>query len=271
MSRPSVDIRPITEEHAVAYRENGWVALPGLVDPDTAGEMLEVARRYAAGELATSPLDLAMWREWRFVARDDAAEPFRSVTHSPRIAHAISRLEGHGGGLRYWTDKVACKYPSAAENGSSPTGWHQDFPNQPIDRVGGATVWIALDDVVPEQGSISFLSGSHRAGPLGRTYSSGTRTDGRDLLGQNPWLLEQYPVSPPLTLRPGDATFHHPLTVHGAGANLTDRPRWSFIAMYVDADSVYTGAAYPATDDLGLRPGFPFDHPAFPVVWEGDR
>jgi len=78
-------------------------------------------------------------------------------------------------------------------------------------------------------------------------------------------------VAPPLTLRPGDATFHHPLTVHGAGANLTDRPRWSFIAMYVDADSVYTGAAYPATDDLGLRPGFPFDHPAFPVVWEGDR
>lgn len=268
---PTVEIRPIAEEHAVAYRENGWVTVPGLLDADTAGTMLEVARRYAAGELATSHRDLAMWREWRFVARDDDAEPFRSVAYAPGTAHAVSRLEGHGGSLRYWNDMIACKLPRSAPDGSSATGWHQDFPNHPVDRVGGATVWIALDDVVPEQGSISFLSGSHRAGPLGRTYTSGARSDGRDLVQQNPWLLERHPVSPPSTLSPGDATFHHPLTVHGAGPNLTDRPRWSFIAMYVAADSVYTGATYPATDDLGLRPGAPFDHPAFPVVWEGDR
>ncbi|GAA1845863.1 phytanoyl-CoA dioxygenase family protein [Actinomadura bangladeshensis] len=271
MHSPATGIRPITEEHAAAYRENGWVKVPGFVDPDTAGGMLEVARRYAAGDVTTSHRDLAMWREWRFVARDDAAEPFRSLAYAPRSGHAVSRLEGHGGGIRYWNDMITCKRPSVAKNGSSATGWHQDFPNHPIDRVGGATVWIALDDVVPEQGSMSFLSGSQRAGPLGRTYSSGARTGGLDLREQYPWLSERFPVSPPLALQPGDATFHHPLTVHGAGANLTDRPRWSFIVMYVPADSVYTGATYPATDDLGLHPGAPFDHPAFPVVWEGDR
>jgi hypothetical protein len=254
-----------------AYQRDGWVKVPGFVPPDTAAAMLEIARRYDTGDLA-SPMqrDLAMWREWRFVGRDDGVEPFRSLVYNPLTARSISRLDGHGGGIRYWNDMLARKSPSAGLGGSSATGWHQDFPNHPIDRVGGATVWIALDDVVPDQGSMRFVSGSHREGPLGRTYSSGARTGGSNHLEQHPWLLERHEISPPLTLQPGDATFHHPLTVHGAGANLTGRARWSFIAMYIPADSVYTGAAYSGTDSLGLVPGTPFDHPNFPVVFAGE-
>lgn len=266
MTSPAINFQQVTEEHAVSYRQDGWVKVPGFISPDTAGAMLDEAKRYASGELGFgSHRELAMWLEWRFVARDHAAEPFLSVAYAPQTAHTISLLEGHGGGIRYWNDMISCKTSSA-----SATGWHQDFPNHPIDRVGGATVWIALDDVLPEQGSMRFLSGSHHVGPLGRTYSSGTQTGGLDHLQQYPWLLEQFKESSPLTMRPGDATFHHPLTVHSAGANRTDRPRWSFIAMYIAADALYTGASYPATDDLGLRPGSPLTHPAFPLVWEGN-
>jgi ectoine hydroxylase-related dioxygenase (phytanoyl-CoA dioxygenase family) len=114
-----------------------------------------------------------------------------------------------------------------------------------------------------------FLSGSHRAGPLGRTYSTGRTTGGADQVAQHPWLLEEYERSQPLSMRAGDATFHHPLVVHGAEPNRTSRARWAFIVMYVAANSVFTGASYPATDYLGLKPGSSFDHPHFPVVWQG--
>ena len=69
-------------------------------------------------------------------------------------------------------------------------------------------------------------------------------------------------------MRAGDVTFHHPLVVHGTEPNRSDRARWAFIVMYIAADSVFTGASYPATDSLSLQPGDRFDHPLFPMVWQ---
>src|SRR6185369_1254730 len=111
-------------------------------------------------------------------ARDVRQEPFRSIAYSARLGENLSRLEGHGGGIRYWKDTVSCKFPAAAAGGSTVTGWHQDFPAHPMDRVGGGTFWIALDEVTVDQGAITFLSGSHRAGPLGRTFTYGPKGGG---------------------------------------------------------------------------------------------
>lgn len=258
-----------TDEQVQFYQQNGWVKVPGLVPPEIAASMLEAATRYEEEAVSERARDLAMWREWRFVARDDAREPFRSVAYSPDMGLNISRLDGHGCGVRYWTDVLSKKSPAGTPGGSTGTGWHQDFPNHPIDRVGGATAWIALTDLEPEQGTMKFLSGSHREGPLGRTYSTGPIAGGTDQVQQHPWLLDRYEISEPLSLRAGDATFHHPLVVHGADPNNGTRPRWAFIAMYVAADSVYTGASYSNTDSLRLEVGNHFERPEFPVVWQG--
>jgi hypothetical protein len=215
---------------------------------------------------------MPMWREWRYLGRDVQQEPFRSVAFSSQLAENMSRVEGHRGGIRYWKDTVSCKFPSSVEGGGSTvTGWHQDFPAHPMDRVGGGTFWIAIDEVTVDQAAMTFLTGSHRAGPLGRTFTNGPRGGGRDQIGENPWLTEEYPSSGPLALQPGDATVHHPLTVHGTGLNSTDRPRWAFIVFYGSAEAVYTGAAYPATDGLGLEVNKYFDHPHFPIVWPGEH
>jgi ectoine hydroxylase-related dioxygenase (phytanoyl-CoA dioxygenase family) len=266
-----VKVRRVTDEEAAAYRRDGWVKIAGLIGPEVAAQMLEEARRYRAdaGPAQALSIDTPMWHAWRNVARDAKQEPFRSVAYNPRIGENLSVLEGHHGGVRYWQDTVSCKAPASERDGNGPTGWHQDFPNHPIDRLGGGTVWIALDDVSPDQGAMSFFSGSHRAGPLGRTYSSGPRSGGGDQLAENPWIRDEYSQSEPFALKAGDATFHHPLTVHGAGTNVTDRPRWSFIVFFAAAAAVYTGASYPDTDGLDLEVGKPFDHPAFPVVWPG--
>lgn len=265
----STETRVVTDDQARFYQQHGWVKVPGFVDSATVEAMLEQALRLEhAAESGSGGRDLAMWREWRFIARD-GAQPFATLAYSQAPGRAISELEGHGGAIRYWNDILTRKAPADSASGNTGTGWHQDFPNHPLDRVGGATIWVALEDLEPDQGTMSFLSGSHRAGPLGRTYSTGPTSGGTDQVAQNPWLLEQFPRSEPLSLRAGDVTFHHPLTVHGTDPNVSDRPRRAFIVMYIAAGSVYTGATYPATDELGLEPGGHFDHPNFPVVWGG--
>jgi len=263
-------VRAVTDDEITSYQRDGWAKLPGLIPVEVAAQMLEVGRAYLADNPPASGaqgLDLPMWREWRYLARDVGQEPFRSVAYSARLGENLSRLEGHGGGIRYWKDTVSCKLPAGATGGSTVTGWHQDFPAHPMDRLGGGTFWIALDVVDEEQGAMTFLSGSHRAGPLGRTFTNGPKGGGRDQIGENPWLLEQYPSSGPVALQPGDATVHHPLTVHGTGLNSTGRERWAFIVFYGAAEALYTGASYPATDGLGLEVDKPFDHPAYAIVW----
>jgi hypothetical protein len=81
-------------------------------------------------------------------------------------------------GVRYFSDFYAPKLPSskqARHGGNGPTSFHQDFTNFSVDRSGGMTFWVALEDYGPEFGTMSFVNGSHRLGVLGnyRTYQKG--------------------------------------------------------------------------------------------------
>jgi ectoine hydroxylase-related dioxygenase (phytanoyl-CoA dioxygenase family) len=164
--------------------------------------------------------------------------------------------------VRFWVDNALVKMPTGWDRGSVATAWHQDFPGFPFDRSGFAAVWIALDHIPPERGSMRFLTGSHRAGVFGRIVQ-----DGKDLLEVHPELAEDHEMSPPLTYRPGDATVHNSLTVHGAGANTTDRPRWVYVVDILVADALYTGTKHWVTDGLeGLEMNKPFNHPRFPIL-----
>src|SRR3954454_12316520 len=258
-------IREITANEVEAFHEQGWVKLDGLVRPDVVAEMLQWAtaerERWAAtGTSETSSVrDHGMWTEWRFVATDEKREPFASVALSPSMGRNAQRLIGRKVPVRYWYDLVACKVPAGEEGASGRTAFHQDLPNHPQDRIGTLTIWIALDEVTPEQGSMRFVTGSHHVGPLGRGVS--------DQLEQYPDLLERFEMSPPLHLQPGDATCHDGLTVHGAPPNTGTKPRWSFLLDYFPDDVRYTGVAYNRTDGLGMVAGDRFDHDRSPIVY----
>jgi hypothetical protein len=259
-------VREVTPEEVAFYRENGWVKLDRLVHPDVVAQMLDWGRRERAGLEAASASDTAsqvrdhgIWTEWRFVATDDKREPFRSVALCREMGRNAQLLIGRDVPVRYWYDLVAVKIPAGRAGASDRTGYHQDLPNHPQDRIGTLTIWIALDDVSPEQGSMRFVSGSHREGPLGRGAS--------DQLEEYPSLLDRLAMSPPLHLHPGDATVHDGLTVHGAPANTGTNERWSFILDYFPDDVRYNGSPYKRTDDLALVPGERFVHERFPIIY----
>jgi ectoine hydroxylase-related dioxygenase (phytanoyl-CoA dioxygenase family) len=275
---PVEKARQVTDEEVGFYQENGWVLLERLISPELADAMLTEVKKVMGEEpsggddlmvasaegdrLKTTTtggrvLNARQWQDYHFMARDDRVEPLHSFAFSEEMGRNVQRLMGRDIPVRYYSDMVACKMPAGRE-GSSATRWHQDLCNIPLDRTGGLSVWVALCDIPPERASMRFLSGSFREGPLGR---------GDNLLGRYPWLEQTYELSPPLHLRPGDATVHGALTFHSAPENTTDSPRWPFITFYVPADVLYTGQPHGNFEGTDIKPYAEIEHPRFPIIY----
>src|SRR3569833_2938800 len=84
------------------------------------------------------------------------------------------------------------------------------------------TCWIALDDSTRDNGCVQYVPGSHRWPLLPITGLAGDMNEIRTVLNDEQRAQFQ-PVAVPL--KRGEASFHHPLMVHGSYENRTDRPR----------------------------------------------
>ncbi|MGH2885333.1 MAG: phytanoyl-CoA dioxygenase family protein [Solirubrobacteraceae bacterium] len=266
-------IRDLADSEVSFYREHGWVTVRELVTSELAGELLrraqalmgmgvEHVKTYAQGIHQRGSAYAAMWRNYEDPSVEDGF--FRRFGTSPQIGRVASRLL-RDRPVRFLRDEILVKMPT--DGGGIATGWHQDFPFASRDRSAQITIWIALVDLPAERGTLSFLSGSHTWGVLGRTLDD----PDDDLVRQYPELPEECPLSPPIHLAPGDATMHGGLTAHRAEANATHQPRWAYTVRIFQADAYYTGAPQRFTDQLeGLKVNYPFDHPRTPQIWPVD-
>jgi len=262
-------VREVTAEEVAFFRDNGWVLLEGFIDRDLATDLAGRANRLLSqGEDHSSYQTGAgeqfnrVLQAYLYPSRDDDA--FASVGRSPTIGRAASQLL-RDVPVRYYFDELLAKPPAA--DGGVGTAWHQDYPYSSRDRSGQVQFWIALVDIPPESSSLRFLSGSHRAGVLGRTLD---RPDD-DLVHQYPYLVDEHPESPPLSHRPGDAVAIHSLVVHGAEPNRGSGPRLAYTVNLFQADALYTGTPQRTSDSLeGLTVNRVFDHPGTPVLWPPD-
>ncbi|MBO0727949.1 MAG: phytanoyl-CoA dioxygenase family protein [Acidimicrobiaceae bacterium] len=273
-------VRAVTDLEVAFFQENGWVLMPNLLTTHLCAAMLERGQPKLAGALGSggatfdnlqqklahmrvsgtdegTVTDNAKWVEWRGAVRIAQDEMFCRAALASTMGFNVQRLLGRSKPIRVYHDIFMCKLPDEA---STKTGWHQDSPNFPLDR-NALTVWIALDEITVDQGSLQFYSGSHRCGLLGKNAPD----PALDLLDEYPEVA-RFPLSPPHHLKPGDATVHHGLTVHGAGANYTHRPRWSYAVAYFPSDARYTGAPNHDCDGFDLKPGQPIEHPSFSMV-----
>jgi hypothetical protein len=276
-------IRAVTDDEARFFADNGWVFLPGLVDPGLCKAMLErgtpeidradtpagqwsmptddlLAKmsEMAAGG-SDSVMEIGQWVEWRGAIRALHDPAFTHVGLDPVMGHNAQALLGRKHQVQVYHDMFVCKRPDGV---STPTGWHQDFGHYPFDR-NSLTFWIALDEITPDMGPVRFLSGSHKMGMFGRVDP----LNRVDLIDEYP-ELDALEKSPAFHMQPGDCTVHNAMTIHGAGANLRSEPRWSYICTYFPTDSRYNGMPSHDADGYGFKVGFPMDHPTFPKVPE---
>jgi hypothetical protein len=131
--------------------------------------------------------------------------------------------------VQAWWVQLLYKPPAtgAAEHATN-IGWHQDRFYWRIWEEGSElfTAWVALSDVDEASGPMRFVRGSHRWGFRGEGDFFAQELEGqREGITLPPG--ERWEEATAI-LPPGGVSFHHNLTFHGSGPNVSGRPRRSF-------------------------------------------
>jgi phytanoyl-CoA hydroxylase len=206
-----------------------------------------------------------------------ASEAFRKVVFSKRIAEEVAQL-ANANELRLWHDQIL--YKPAARGGVN--FWHQDLPywpsppettgnlrqNQMAKRIllaGIVTAWIALDDADVENGCMWMIPGSHRWGCrfdfLHSFRGRGFDSMPKDIEGRAIRLT-------PCPVEKGAVHFHHSLTWHGSGENLSSRPRRAVTVHYMtEGVRCVCEGSHPTDSFIPVDLGEKLEKERFPLVW----
>jgi phytanoyl-CoA hydroxylase len=157
-------------------------------------------------------------------------ERVRKLMKSAELGKVAAQLSG-ATGIRIWHDQALFKRPWA-----NPTALHLDVPYWSFSAPNAISLWVALDDATQANGCLYFLPGTHR------------KTDYRDI-GITSNMKAIFTVYPELErveavavpMKAGCASFHNGLCIHGAGPNLTPRPRRAMTCAYMPEGATFNG------------------------------
>jgi hypothetical protein len=249
-------IRAITATEVDELHQRGWVKLPALLCAERAAELLAQAKHLARSKERRDARMSAAAAPDTILYPSDSDTLFAALAHDTNLGEAARVLLGYNGGMRLWGDALGVVAPRT-ELPAAARHWHQDAGKLPLDRAS-ISLWIALDEITPDQGPLRFREGSHRLGPLG-TLDGDASTAA--------WVrLSACPVSPAGRLMPGDATAHLSLTVLAALDNESERTVWPYSLKYFPDGSRFTGLPAARTAGLGLEPGTVIKHERFPIT-----
>jgi len=143
---------------------------------------------------------------------------FHDLLWAPAFRMAAFQLLG--GPFRQFHDQLFCR--PAGHGGV--VAWHQDFSYWTWTRpMAHLSCWIGLDDATTENGCLWYVPGSQCWGLLPVTGLTGDMDAVRTVL--DPAQIAAFERRVPNRLKRGEASFHHPLMMHGSYENKSDRQR----------------------------------------------
>ena len=147
-----------------------------------------------------------------------------------RIGKMAAQLSG-ASGIRIWHDQALIKRPWA-----NPTSWHLDTPFWSFSDKKALSIWVALDDATLANGCLYFIPASFKE----TTYEN--KGIGKNMNG----IFEAYPqfaqvASVAAPMKAGSCSFHNGLTIHGAGANMTNGYRRAMTCAYMPDGNIFNG------------------------------
>lgn len=265
------------------YWERGYWISPKIIDDETIAALREAQERIWAGEidgdghtfyggtgakrvpedaLHVRKLDNGWW------INDEVRKLVTGRTLG-EIGAALMRTRE----VRLWHDQVIYK-PGQGLDGKSTSGnvgWHQDLGYWQCSSTSNmCTAWLALQDTDLTNGGMRSIVRSHEWGLI---EDSNTFFDqDLDSLKDKYHTDERDWIDEPCIMKAGEASFHHALTFHGSGPNLTDHPRLSIVAHLMPEDCAYGGREKQYHSNvklLGPRPraGQKFAGEYFPVLY----
>lgn len=188
------------------------------------------------------------------------APTFHDLLWNPAFLIAASQLLS--GRVRFWHDQIFSK---PAHHGGV-VAWHQDYSYWTrTNPMAHLSCWIGLDDSTRENGCVHYVPGSHRWNLLPITGLADDMNSIQSVLTDQ--QKEDFkPVA--IELKRGEASFHHPLMVHGSFENSTDRPRRAAV-LNVFRDGVVSNSDQPLLAGVPAVPiGNKLQGQFFPLLFD---
>jgi len=138
------------------------------------------------------------------------------------------------------------------------------------------TAWIALQDTNDTNGCLRTIVGSHKWGlvPDSDEFFNKDLASLKDRFEKEAQRLGTTWTEDANCMRPGQIAFHHALTFHGSGPNITDQGRAAIAVHMMSKDCGYQSGHgwHHNVRDMGpnLKEGDLFAGPNFPVLYNRD-
>jgi ectoine hydroxylase-related dioxygenase (phytanoyl-CoA dioxygenase family) len=259
----------LSGEELEFFRENGYLAGVKILDD----EQIEGLRRELEKLMRPGQAENPLFYEFNF---NESADPAKRLFHALgawRISPAFHDVLWHarflapaaqmlGGAVRFWHDQLFVK---PARDGGV-VAWHQDYSywtrTVPVAHL---SCWIGLDDSTKENGCLHYVPGSHRWNLLPKGRLAGDVSAVFEVLNEE--QKRQFrPVA--VELKKGEASFHHPLLLHGSFENSSPRPRRALV-INVFRDGVRSDADTPLLEGVPAIPrGAKIEGRFFPLLFE---
>ena len=169
-------------------------------------------------------------------------EKVKSLMVNEALGKMVAELGGFDG-TRIWHDQALIKRPWA-----NPTSWHLDTPFWSFSDRRALSIWVALDDATYQNGCLYFIPGScHKT-----TFENPGIGKNMDA------IFDFYPqfkssASVGVPMKAGSCSFHNGLTIHGAGANMTNGFRRAMTCAYMPEGATFNGIQNILTDEQVSR------------------
>lgn len=230
---------PLGDIELAAFHRDGFLVCRNFATTERCDELLSISRDHLGQKLAPIEYEVDVRYPGSPVNHDakgaDTArrlrkaysrhEAFRRWATSSEVGSVLRRL--------FVADSIRlsqCHHNcimTKCPGYSSATAWHQDNRYWSFDQENLISVWLALGDEYPGNGSLQVIPGTHQ-----EEFDAG-RLDAalflRPELAENQTLLSQ---SRSLSLKRGDVLFFHSRLFHAAGRNETDRTKFSLVFTY---------------------------------------
>ena len=198
-------------------------------------------------------------------AKDMNFRAFALLGECPEIAAALLQSDK----INFYDDQVFVKQPKTSER----TAYHQDSSYFHFEGDQACTMWIPVDPVSFDSGTIRYVRGSHRWGFFKpNVFVSQMAFPGADgdTLPDIDGNEADYDIVS-YELEPGDMLVHHHLTVHGSAGNATLRQTRRAASLRYCGDDIRfkfrPAAPAQAHFHHSLKDGDLLDCAQFPVVW----
>jgi ectoine hydroxylase-related dioxygenase (phytanoyl-CoA dioxygenase family) len=218
----------VSPSQKAQYDKDGYLIIRNFLDPEETALLYKHATSDDAlldnawdfNDQSGKRTKLTLW----FTPGDDT---FGLLVRSKAIVTAVETLLG-GGKVCHFHSKLMQKEPKVG----GAWEWHQDYgywyKNGFLYPEALISAMLALTEATKQNGCLQVLKGSHKMGRFEHNFVG--EQQGADM----PFVEEALKVCERVyvELNPGDILFFHSNILHMSEANLSDKPRWSFISAY---------------------------------------